>query len=49
MILIAKNLIPKEYEQKYAITNLFRVEIIAFILDRINYLSYDNKFSYTKK
>jgi hypothetical protein len=27
---IAKNLIPKEYEQKYSATNLFRVELPAF-------------------
>ena len=27
---IAKNLIPEEYKQKYAITNLFRVELPTF-------------------
>ena len=27
---IAKNLIPKEYKQKYSATNLFRVELPAF-------------------
>ena len=27
---IAKNLIPKEYQQKYGITNLFRVELPTF-------------------
>jgi hypothetical protein len=27
---IAKNLIPKEYKQKYSITNLFRVELPVF-------------------
>jgi len=27
---IAKNLIPKEYRQKYSATNLFRVELPAF-------------------
>jgi hypothetical protein len=27
---IAKDLIPAEYKQKYSVTNLFRVELLAF-------------------
>ncbi len=28
---LAKNLIPEEYKQKYSATNLFRVELPAFL------------------
>lgn len=65
---ISKSLIPKEYIDKYEISNLFRVElpdywrmlyslregetkieIIAFVLDLIDYPTYNKKFGYMKK
>ncbi len=64
---IGKNLIPKEYVEKYGVSNLFRVElpmfwrmlytltndeseveVIAFVLDIIDYKKYDKKFGYKK-